>query len=145
MARADSDSGIQLMERLVNKSGGVRSEATIQSDVRMLLLDRELGLDEDDLDVQLEAQVGRGKRIDVEVGCTVIEVKRSISSPTAIAAAAEQLAGYVRSRAEEMGRRYVGIVTDGKLWVAYHEVDGELRGNPAHREGRRTAGAAAVA
>lgn len=132
MARADSDSGIQLMERLVNKSGGVRSEATIQSDVRMLLLDRELGLDEDDLDVQLEAQVGRGKRIDVEVGCTVIEVKRSISSPTAIAAAAEQLAGYVRSRAEEMGRRYVGIVTDGKLWVAYHEVDGELREATRH-------------
>ena len=33
-----------LIERLVNKAGGVRSEATIQSDVRMLLLDPELGL-----------------------------------------------------------------------------------------------------
>ena len=45
------------MDRLVNKAGGVRSEATIQSDVRLLLLDDELGLDEDDLmDVHLEAQ-----------------------------------------------------------------------------------------
>lgn len=117
----------ELMSRLVNKTGGVRSEATIQSDVRMLLLDRELGLAEDDLDVQLETQVGRGRRIDVEVGCTVIEVKKSLASPTAISAAAEQLAGYVRDRAEQMGKRYVGILTDGKLWIAYHEVDGELR------------------
>ena len=26
-----------------------------------------------------------------------------------------------------MGQRYVGILTDGRLWLAYHEVDGELR------------------
>ena len=35
-----------LMDRLINKSDAVRSEATIQSDVRMLLLDPELGLAE---------------------------------------------------------------------------------------------------
>ena len=68
-----------LIERLVNKAGGVRSEATIQSDVRMLLLDPELGLDDDDLEVHLEAQVGPGRRIDVEIGCTVIEVKNLVT------------------------------------------------------------------
>src|SRR5688500_4753832 len=99
-----------LMDRLVAKAGGVRSEATIQADVRMLLLDPELGLGQDDLDVQLEAQVGRNKRIDVEVGRTVIEVKRSLSAPGAITAATTQLAGYVRTRAAEMGQRYVGIL-----------------------------------
>ncbi len=57
------------MDRLVAKAGGVRSEATVQSDVRNLLLDAELGL----TDVQLETQVGeQHRRIDVEVGCTVI-------------------------------------------------------------------------
>lgn len=47
-----------LLERLVTKAGGVRSEATIQSDVRMLLLDPELGLAEEDLDVQLDGAAG---------------------------------------------------------------------------------------
>ncbi|EON25004.1 hypothetical protein CF8_0903 [Nocardioides sp. CF8] len=121
-----------LMERLVNKAGGVRSEATIQSDVRMLLLDPELGLAEDDLDVQLEAQVGKGRRIDVEVGCTVIEVKKSLHSAAVIAPAIEQLAGYVETRSAEMGQRYVGILTDGELWIAYHEVDGSLREATRH-------------
>jgi SAM-dependent methyltransferase len=114
------------MDRLVNKTGGVRSEATIQSDVRMLLLDPELGLAEDDLDVQLEAQVGKGRRIDIEVGCTVIEVKKSLHSAAVIAPAVEQLTDYVETRTDEMGQRYVGILTDGKLWMAFHEVDGQL-------------------
>lgn len=121
-----------LMGRLVHKAGGVRSEATIQSDVRMLLLDRELGLADDDLDVQLEAPVGQGKRIDVEVGATVIEVKKSLHSPSLVSAATDQLAGYVEARAKEMGRRYVGILTDGEVWIAFHEVEGELREATRH-------------
>lgn len=120
------------MDRLVAKTGGVRSEATIQSDVRMLLLDPELGLAEDDLDVQLEAQVGRQRRIDVEVGCTVIEVKRSLHSSPIIATALEQLTDYVETRTAEMGQRYVGILTDGKLWIAFHEVDGGLQEATRH-------------
>ncbi len=125
------------MDRLVNKSGGVRSEATIQSDVRMLLLDSDLGL----ADVQLEAQVGeQHRRIDVEVGCTVIEVKRSLSSETAVAAARGQLAGYVVTRQSEMGQRYVGILTDGALWIAFHEVDGELVEATRHAAGAGASG-----
>ena len=115
-----------LMDRLVNATGAVRSEATIQSDVRMLLLDPMLGLAEQDLEVDLETHVGHGRRIDVEVGRTVIEVKRTLASPTAIAAAHAQLAGYVTTRSTDMGQRYVGILTDGRLWIAYHEVDGDL-------------------
>jgi type I restriction-modification system DNA methylase subunit len=111
------------MDRLVNKSGGVRSEATIQSDVRMLLLDSDLGL----RGVQLEAKVGdHHQRIDVEVGCTVIEVKKALSGNAAIAAARNQLTDYVVTRQAEMGLRYVGILTDGALWIAFHEVDGQL-------------------
>lgn len=118
------------MERLVNKSGGVRSEATIQSDVRMLLLDSELGLS----DVQLEAKVGEHhRRIDVEVGCTVVEVKKTLASDTAVVAAREQLAGYVVTRQAEMGQRYVGILTDGELWIAFHEVDGQLHEATRHK------------
>lgn len=120
------DQRAALQDRLVNVSGAMRSEATIQSDVRMLLLDPHFGLAEDSLDVQLETPVGERKRIDVEVGCTVIEVKRSLATPAAIAAATSQLADYVATRAAELGQRYVGILTDGRLWIAYHEVDGAL-------------------
>lgn len=127
MATAVGGARGALMDRLINKSDAVRSEATIQSDVRMVLLDPELGLAEQDLDVDLETPAGHGRRIDVEVGCTVIEVKRSLAAPAAIAAARQQLAGYVTTRSSEMGQRYVGILTDGRLWMAYHEVDGELR------------------
>lgn len=76
-AREGRDNRGSLMARLAGSAqGGVRSEATIQSDVRMLLLDPELGLGEDDLEVHLETQVGHHRRIDVEVGATVIEVKK---------------------------------------------------------------------
>ena len=133
-----------LLERLVTKAGGVRSEATIQSDVRMLLLDPELGLAEEDLDVQLEAQVGRGRRIDVEVGCTVIEVKKSLASPAVVTAAIEQLTDYVQSRAAEMGQRYVGILTDGEIWIAFHEVDDALREATRHKATTGPAGGTAL-
>ena len=103
-----------------------RSEATVQADVRMLLLDPELGLTDAELDVQLETQVGNHRRIDVEVGATVIEVKRSLASPTAVSAATVQLTDYVLTRAAETGERYVGILTDGLRWIAFHETGGVL-------------------
>lgn len=58
---------LDILERLVS-SPAFRSEATIQSDVRMLLLDPELGLAEEQLEVELETQVGQRRRIDIERG-----------------------------------------------------------------------------
>lgn len=126
------DSRTAIVNRLVNTAGSSRSEATIQSDVRMLLLDRELMLDDDQIDVELEVQVGDLRRIDVEVGCTVIEVKKTIQHQSAIDAALPQLTGYVEARTDQMGQRYVGILTDGRLWIAYHEVDGALKEASRH-------------
>lgn len=129
------------MDRLVHKAGGVRSEATIQSDVRILLLDNELGLD----DVHLESQVGeKHLRIDVEVGCTVIEVKRTLASASAIKAATQQLTGYVITRQGEMGQRYLGVLTDGELWIAFHEVDQHLEEATRHTATAGDAGATAL-
>lgn len=133
------DARLAIVGRLAG--GGVsRSEATIQSDVRMLLLDAELGLDEP----QLETLVGEGKRIDIEVGATVIEVKKSLASATARDAARAQLAGYVVTRTKELGARYVGILTDGLRWFAYHEVDGELVEVTSHTAAATPAGATAL-
>jgi hypothetical protein len=58
-----------------------RTEAEIQADVRQFILDAPFELEEQDLSVvQLESQLGNRRRIDVEVGATVIEVKRDLRS-----------------------------------------------------------------
>ena len=98
----------------------------MQSDVRMLLLASGLNLTEGDvLDVELEAQLADRRRIDIEMGRTVIEVKRSLAPQGALTDAATQLAGYVEARSS-LGQRYVGIVTDGRDWHLFHHADGAL-------------------
>ncbi|TCP77407.1 N-6 DNA methylase [Rhizobium sp. PP-CC-2G-626] len=105
-----------------------RTEAEIQADVRQFILDAPFELEEDDISiVQLESQLGDRRRIDVEVGATVIEVKRDLRSERIRREAEEQLSGYVGLRAEQTGLRYVGILTDGTGWYCYHLVDQELR------------------
>ena len=111
---------IETTTRLAAGSTG-RTEADIQSDVRKFLLDTPLDLYQGELvDIALEAQAGGGRRIDVEAGCAAIEVKKSLRSPSVLAEAVNQLAAYVKQRTEERKQRYVGILTDGKLWVLFH-------------------------
>ncbi|MDX1115864.1 N-6 DNA methylase (plasmid) [Sinorhizobium meliloti] len=113
--------------RLVTRDNR-RTEAEIQADVRQFILDAPFELEEDDLSlVQLESQLGDRRRIDVEVGATVIEVKRDLRSERVRRDAEVQLAGYVGLRADQTGLRYVGILTDGTGWYCYHLVDQELR------------------
>jgi SAM-dependent methyltransferase len=123
--RPSSDQLQALLDRLANRDR-VRSEATIQSDVRQLLLTGGLGLAEHDLDVELETPVPGRRRIDIEVGFTVIEVKKDLRSTGVVRDAINQLEGYVASRSDQTGQRYVGILTDGADWRAYQLKGGEL-------------------
>ncbi|WP_181007286.1 N-6 DNA methylase [Streptomyces sp. SM1] len=118
MATAPQTSLEKVLARLVDRKP-MRSEATLQADVRQLLLEGGLNLDENDLSVDLETQVGDGRRIDVEIGFTAIECKRDLRSAKILKDAEKQLEGYVRTRAEQVGQRYVGILTDGADWRAY--------------------------
>jgi len=104
-----------------------KAEANKQADIQTLLLYGGLNLGEGDLDiVELEAQVGGGRRIDVEIGLTAIEVKRDLR-PTGVREEAEkQLAGYVRDRSTALAQRYAGILTDGAEWRLYHLADDAL-------------------
>ena len=116
-----------ICRRLAAGSQG-RTEADVQSDVRKFLLDAALDLDGDDLaEVLLEAQAGGGRRIDIEAGNAAIEVKKSLTSEKVLADARAQLAGYVKTRTEELGQRYVGILTDGQRWLLHQLLlDGAL-------------------
>ncbi|MFF5180695.1 N-6 DNA methylase [Micromonospora sp. NPDC000316] len=107
-----------LLARIADRRAA-RSEATLQADIRQLLLAGDFGLAEAHLDVDLEAQAGGGRRIDIEAGYTVIEVKRRLQNGRPLQEAERQLGGYVRSRSHESSQRYVGILTDGATWRAY--------------------------
>ncbi|WP_344576392.1 N-6 DNA methylase [Nonomuraea roseoviolacea] len=113
------------LQRLSNRKSAC-SEATVQADIRQLLLTGGLGLAEENLEVNLESQVGGRRRIDIEVGYTVIEVKKSLASVATVRDAEIQLADYVDLRTRETGQRYVGILTDGREWRAYQIHDGVL-------------------
>jgi hypothetical protein len=116
---------IELFHRLVRRSDR-RTEAEIQADVRQFILSAPFELDVSDV-VSLESPAGEGRRIDVEAGSTVIEVKRDLRRERVRREAEEQLAGYVDFRMKETGLRYVGVLTDGTQWNCYDLVDGRLR------------------
>lgn len=102
----------RLLARLADRNRP-RTEATLQADIRQLLLTIGLGLSADELEVDLEAPAGQGRRIDIEIGHTVIEVKRQLGRGSALHRAEQQLAGYLQSRIQETKQRYLGVLTDG--------------------------------
>jgi N-6 DNA Methylase len=118
---------LEIFHRLVLRNPR-RTEAEIQADVRQFILSAPFELEPGDLaDVSLESPVGDRRRIDVEAGSTVIEVKRDLRRERARLEAEEQLAGYVQFRMQQTGLRYAGVLTDGTQWKCYDLVDGSLR------------------
>lgn len=108
-----------LVRKLSNKKSP-RTEADIQADVRHLLLEASLDLKDGDLqDIKLESPLGDRRRIDVELGATVIEVKKDLRKGNVLEEATEQLQGYVETRIKQTGQNYVGILTDGAEWLCF--------------------------
>lgn len=116
---------LEVVDRLLQR-GTNRTEADIQSDVRQFILTAPFELEETQV-VSLEAPVGDRRRIDIEVGSTVIEVKRDLRRGRVRQEAASQLAGYVSARRDQTGQRYVGVLTDGIEWICYDLQQDELR------------------
>jgi SAM-dependent methyltransferase len=118
-----------LVRRMASRTT-TRTEANVQSELHAFLLAAPLDLEEQqlrDLDVVLEQQAGSRKRIDVEAGFCVFEVKKDLRRPNVRDEAVEQLAGYVAARTTAMNQRYVGVLTDGAEWHLYHLEDASLR------------------
>lgn len=115
-----------LVARLTASNQNVRTEADIQSDIKALLLaadfdlgDEELGLVEPSLEEPIRD--GTQRRIDIAIGSTVIEVKKQLRDKHSAKSYIEQLKGYVRTRIEQNGTRYTGILTDGVQWWLFEE------------------------
>jgi len=104
-----------------------RNEAMVQADIRQLLAAGDLGLEEHDLGVEPDAQTENRRRIDVAVSCAVIEVRKDLRAGGVLKDAEQQLAGYVATRSERTGQRYVAVLTDGAEWRLYHRLDEGLQ------------------
>ncbi|MGP4994588.1 N-6 DNA methylase [Glutamicibacter ardleyensis] len=118
---------LNIFERLSLPAAVGRTESDIQSDIKLLLLSGDFNLETP----RLEEQIGDGsqRRIDIAIGATVIEVKKSLSDTSHLSTHEAQLGGYVASRIEQNGSRYNGVLTDGKLWYLYETdpVDGGFK------------------
>ncbi|MFL6239304.1 MAG: N-6 DNA methylase [Actinomycetes bacterium] len=98
-----------------------RSEATLQADIRTFLLYGGLNLhDAQVVDLEVPTRDGTRRRIDIEVGFAVIEVKTDLRSVGVKERAIAQLAAYVSSQSLRLGQRYVGLLSDGADWFLYH-------------------------
>lgn len=107
---------VELLTQIARRDN-TRSEATLQADIRQLVLTAPLSLSEEDvITADLETPVGIRRRIDIEVGSCLIEVKRDLSAGSVLPDAIVQLADYLAERRRETGCRYVGILTDGADW-----------------------------
>lgn len=106
-----------LLRTLTTRSS-TRTEADVQAALAALLSTAGLGLDVHD--IRLEVPVVGRRRIDVEAGLTVFEVKRDLRPAHTVDEAIKQLGGYVRDRTLLLDQRYVGVLTDGVDWRLYH-------------------------
>lgn len=109
----------QVVARLAVRSGN-RTEADIQSDIQTILTSGRMDLDAADAP-KLEEQLADGtrRRIDIAICHAVIEVKKDLRNANQRADAEQQLQGYVSTRRHQYGRRFVGIASDGVIWVLY--------------------------
>jgi hypothetical protein len=107
---------VELLAQIARRDP-TRSEATLQADIRQLVLTAPLSLKaENVVTADLETPVGVRRRIDIEVGSCLIEVKRDLSAGNILTDAIGQPADYLAARQKVTGCRYVGILTDGAEW-----------------------------
>ena len=87
------------------------------------ILKEQLGAKEDE--IALEEKLSCRGRIDTLWGRTIFEVKRDLN--TELSDAKVQLKRYIQSKEQETQAKYVGIATDGKEYLAYYLIHGDLK------------------
>lgn len=119
---------VDLASLLRQIGGTTTTEATLQSQIHTLLVASGLNIaDEQAQQITLESPAGERRRIDIEVGHVCIEVKKQLRGGRQLEDAVEQLGTYLSDRADELGQRYVGVLTDGRTWQLHHLADEQMR------------------
>lgn len=93
-----------------------RTEADVQPNPGAFLTLAPLGLAEGQVSrVEVPTRDGTRRRIDVEYGRLVIEVKKNLTVANAVSKAEPQLAGYLKVKRDETGDDFAGIINDRVL------------------------------
>lgn len=105
-----------IVRRLASRTP--RPEASTQADIYTLLVTEDLGLD-DEVVTESPTEDGTRRRIDIDTGNLVIEVKKDLRKTGVLAEGREQLAGYMARRSRQKGVPVAGVLTDGSSWQLY--------------------------
>jgi hypothetical protein len=124
--------GVDGLVRHLAERSRRRYESTVQSYVRQLLLNGELGLDEFDLGVAIDRQDEDRRRIDIAAACVVVEVRADLRVDGVANAAERELGAYLSEHSSAAGVPYVGILTDGAEWRLLHPAEGRARQVACH-------------
>jgi hypothetical protein len=110
----------ELVSRIADRDAQ-RTEADVQSDIKTLLTSGALEIADNQV-ASLEVSLGDStrRRIDIEVGNMVIEVKKDLRRQGILEDAISQLSGYVSTQSTRLKTRYVGVLTDGAEWILYY-------------------------
>lgn len=107
----------EAVSRLASRTA--RPEANLQADIYVVLTSGALNLGESQVSLESPARDGTRRRLDIEIGRGVIEVKKDLRVGAVRAEGVTQLGGYVAVRSANVGTRYSGILTDGTDWHLY--------------------------
>jgi hypothetical protein len=125
--------GLNKILRRLAQHRGQRGAQEAGADVWRLLISAGLGLDDSDLETDLETSNHDYYRITVGRGHALVEVSADLRALGAVTGGEQRLARHLDERARETGTRQLGVLTDGTEWRLYHTVNGTLRlAQPAH-------------
>ncbi len=113
----------------ITRRDAARSEATLQADIRQLVLIAPLSRTAGDVvTADLESPVGVRRWIDLDVGSCLIEAKRDLAAESVLPDAVAQLVGYLATRQTETGCRYVGNDLHARLAARGAELEAAAAG-----------------
>ena len=125
-AYAADDADLRRLMLHLSQRRQERDAARIRFDIWHLLLAGDLGLDDQDLEADLDLLAQGHCRIVIRRGRTVIEIIKDLRAEGAVRGAERRLDGCLAAYATETNMRHLGILTDGAEWRLYHRAGGML-------------------
>jgi hypothetical protein len=116
----------RIARSLAQRKAG-RKATDIREYVWHLLLQGDVGLEEDDLDPDLPILAAGCCHIVIPRGSALIECTTDLRPVESIAAAEHRLDLILERQTADTGVRHLGILTDGVEWRLYHKIGDALR------------------
>jgi hypothetical protein len=117
---------LSLLRNLVDRDRP-RTETAIRSDLARFILASNLGIYENDIGAKIGDGVYDLRRLDIETGSMIIDVRSDLRQSGIARAAEKQLADHLATLFQCNDRRYIAVLTDGVEWRVYRYVNNKFR------------------